>query len=164
MPIRADLKPLYPPEWPALSRHIRFEIAGGRCQDCSRPHLRYVLTMKDGRWFDPVDVVWRDAGGNQCSFPGWVEAIRTGRASRVVLATAHLDNNPANAAIENLRALCQWCHLRRDREFHLLRRWANFRSRLARADLFCGPYEQIAHPCFEPDTEQERFMPSYAGR
>jgi hypothetical protein len=31
MPIRPEFRSLYPPDWPALSRHVRFEPAGGRC-------------------------------------------------------------------------------------------------------------------------------------
>ena len=34
--------------------------------------------------------------------------------SRVILATAHLDHNPANNAAGNLAALCQRCHNRYD--------------------------------------------------
>ncbi|MDE0464600.1 MAG: hypothetical protein OXH93_19435 [Caldilineaceae bacterium] len=34
--------------------------------------------------------------------------------SRVVLAAAHLDHNPANNAAGNLAALCQCCHNRYD--------------------------------------------------
>jgi len=39
MPIRPELRPLYPPHWRELSSHVRFERAGGRCQRCGRPHL-----------------------------------------------------------------------------------------------------------------------------
>jgi hypothetical protein len=39
MPIRLELRPLYPPHWRELSSHVRFERAGGRCQRCGRPHL-----------------------------------------------------------------------------------------------------------------------------
>ena len=38
MPIRPELRPLYPPHWRELSRRVRFERAGGRCQGCGRPH------------------------------------------------------------------------------------------------------------------------------
>ena len=34
--------------------------------------------------------------------------------SRVILATAHLDHNPANNSESNLAALCQKCHNRYD--------------------------------------------------
>ena len=34
MPVRPELKELYPPEWPAISRRIRFERADGKCEWC----------------------------------------------------------------------------------------------------------------------------------
>ena len=36
-PIRRELLCLYPPHWRELSRRIRFERTGGRCQACGRP-------------------------------------------------------------------------------------------------------------------------------
>lgn len=43
--------------------------------------------------------------------------------SRVVLTTAHMwDMNKANGDLENLRALCQRCHLKWDLAMHLKRR------------------------------------------
>jgi len=36
----------------------------------------------------------------------------------VVLTVAHLDHNPANCDPENLRAMCQRCHLAYDAEHH----------------------------------------------
>jgi hypothetical protein len=52
MPIRPELRPLYPPHWRELSSHVRFERAGGRCQRCGRPHLARLRCLPDGRWFD----------------------------------------------------------------------------------------------------------------
>jgi 5-methylcytosine-specific restriction endonuclease McrA len=37
---------------------------------------------------------------------------------RVVLSVAHLNHNPADNRAENLKALCQRCHLRHDRRLH----------------------------------------------
>ena len=38
MPIRPELRALYPDDWPAISRRIRFERAGNRCEWCgARP-------------------------------------------------------------------------------------------------------------------------------
>ena len=34
MPIRAELRRLYPPDWAEISRRIRFERAKGRCEWC----------------------------------------------------------------------------------------------------------------------------------
>lgn len=36
--------------------------------------------------------------------------------SRVILTVAHLDHDPTNNAEENLKAMCQRCHNRYDRE------------------------------------------------
>jgi len=52
MRTRPVLRPLYPPHCRALSNHVRFERAGGRCQRCRRPHLAFVRWLPDGRWFD----------------------------------------------------------------------------------------------------------------
>jgi hypothetical protein len=52
-----------------------------------------------------------------------------------VLAAAHLDHNPANNRLRNLRSFCQRCHpaiWRNDGSLNLLRR--------ALGDLFLGPY------------------------
>lgn len=41
--------------------------------------------------------------------------------SRVVLTVAHLDHDPQHNADDNLRALCQRCHLGHDLELHQAR-------------------------------------------
>jgi hypothetical protein len=56
--------------------------------------------------------------------------------SIVVLTTAHIDQNPANSVDDNLAALCQRCHLRHDRPFHIINRRLTIRRRYALADLF----------------------------
>ncbi len=38
--------------------------------------------------------------------------------SKVVLTVAHLDHNPENNHSDNLKALCQKCHLTYDAKFH----------------------------------------------
>jgi len=63
--------------------------------------------------------------------------------TRVVLAAAHLDSDPANNRMKNLRALCQRCHMLHDRSHHLAQRWITYRRRLAIGDLFLGPYPAL---------------------
>src|SRR3954447_2949762 len=139
MPIRPAFRALYPPDWPALSRHVRFERAGGRCQICGRPHLARLRCLADGRWFDEVAQTWRDRRGRPARWPDLIE-VTTVRQTRVVLAAAHLDNNPANNRLSNLRGLCQRCHMLHDRPFHLVQRWLTYRRRWAIGDLFLGTY------------------------
>jgi len=68
-----------------------------------------------------------------------VEAIEM-RTTRVVLAAAHLDNDPANNRLRNLRSLCQRCHMIHDRSYHLAQRWITYRFRYALGDIFLGSY------------------------
>lgn len=141
MPISALRKPLYPADWPAISAQVRFGRAGGRCEHCDRPHGRLVVHLGDGRWLDAEAGIWRDGNGRPLSR---AQRARGGlmfvRLTRVVLAAAHLDHDPANNEPENLAALCQRCHMTHDHPEHLRRAWLNRHMRRALGDLFLGAY------------------------
>ena len=139
MPIRPEFRPLYPPHWTELSRQVRFERAGGRCQGCARPHQARVRCLPDGRWFDETARTWRDRRGRPARWPELADVVAV-RLTRVVLAAAHLDNDPANNRLANLKGLCQRCHMLHDRPFHLAQRWLTYRRRWAIGDLFLGRY------------------------
>lgn len=97
MPIRPENRSRYPADWRAISERIRFGRAGGRCEcegECGRGHV--------GR----CERVHGHLLGDKADCP------------TVVLTTAHLDHTPENCADENLRAMCQGCHLHYDREHH----------------------------------------------
>ncbi len=143
MPIRSELSPLYPAHWRELSRHVRFERAGGRCQGCGRPHMATLRCLPDGRWFDEAAATWRSRYGKSARWPDLLEATRI-CTTRVVLAAAHLDSNPENNRLINLKSLCQRCHMLHDRPYHLAQRWVTYRRRSAVGDLFFGPYKATA--------------------
>jgi hypothetical protein len=65
MPIRPELRPLYPPHWRELSQRVRFKQAGGKCQTCGRPHLAQLRCLPDGRWFDAAAGTWRNRQGRR---------------------------------------------------------------------------------------------------
>src|SRR5271166_263889 len=148
MPIRPEFRALYPPNWPELSERVRFERAGGRCRGCGRPHLAMVRCLPDRRWFDESAQTWRDRRGRAVRWPDLIDAGHF-RVTRAVLAAAHLDSNPANNRLANLRSLCQRCHLLHDLPFHRVQRWLTYRRRWAIGDLFLGSYEmQMSLPVF----------------
>ncbi|MGW1463870.1 zinc finger domain-containing protein [Streptomyces sp. NPDC002308] len=96
MPIRPENRDRYPKDWPTISLLIRTGRAAGRCEclgECGRG-----------------------------THPGRCPNVNGGRAygtgSRVILTVAHLDHTPENCNPENLRAMCQGCHLHYDREHH----------------------------------------------
>jgi hypothetical protein len=95
MPIRPENKALYPKDWPEISRRIRFDRAGGRCEQDMRIGGK-VIARCEARNGEPHPIT----------------------GSKVVLTVAHLDHNPENNAEENLKAMCQRCHLRYDQHHH----------------------------------------------
>jgi len=139
MPIRPELRDLYPSHWKELSKRVRFERAGGLCQTCGRPHGQTVRSLPDGRWYDPEGKIWRDGRGRNARWPDLEQMIRV-KTTRVVLATAHLDHDPTNNRLRNLRSLCQRCHMIHDRPYHLAQRRITYLLRRALGDLFLGPY------------------------
>jgi len=95
--------------------------------------------LPGGRWFDPAQGCWRNHKGRIIRYPDLIEQIDV-RLTRVILAAAHLDHDPRNNRLSNLRALCQRCHLIHDRLYHARQRAITYRLRSALGDLFDGPY------------------------
>lgn len=96
MPIRPENKHRYPPDWAQISLRIRFERAEGRCEclgECGRG-------THDGR----------------C--PNRAGGLAYGTNKRVVLTVAHLNHTPEDCDDDNLRAMCQGCHLHYDKDHH----------------------------------------------
>lgn len=95
-PIKAENRNRYPANWREISKRIRFERAEGRCEcegECGRG-------THDGRC------------PNEHDKPAY------GTGSRVILTVAHLDHTPENCDDDNLKAMCQGCHLHYDRDHH----------------------------------------------
>lgn len=147
MPIRPEMRELYPSDWPEISRRVRFERAGGVCQSCGRRHGVVVRCLPDGRWFDTTGHTWRNGRGRLARWPDLVERTQE-RQTRVVLAAAHLDHNPGNNRRRNLKSLCQRCHMIHDRPHHLAQRRITYLLRRAIGDLFLGTYCRAAATLF----------------
>ena len=103
MPIKPELRYLYPIDWPQISHWVRFVRANGRCQVCGRPHGAWAQHLGDGRWWDEAQQTWRDGRGrnaarrsgwdwpdNQDDGQGWCRnAGGRGPTGVTTLATAH---------------------------------------------------------------------------
>lgn len=59
-----------------------------------------------------------DQAGDCCEFCGVPNHSRLPSGGLVVLTVAHLDHDVTHNTPDNLRALCQRCHLRWDSEHH----------------------------------------------
>lgn len=92
---------LYPPNWNEIAQRVK-DAAGWRCQECGKECRR----PKE----DLGDFIIRTSGGIHCS----EDFERLHHPQKWTLTVAHLDHQPQNCEIANLRALCSSCHCRYD--------------------------------------------------
>ncbi len=85
---------LYPSDWREISLRIR-ERATGRCECVGQCGLHHERRCEE----------------RHGELAKWARG-------RVVLTAAHLNHIPADCRDENLRAMCQRCHLRYDQRMH----------------------------------------------
>jgi len=107
MPIKKENLSRYPKDWKQIRERI-LERAKNRCEECGvKNHsLGYrdsagTFYEEDGERFIPDSV-----------FDG------NGKLIKIVLTISHLDHTPENCQPENLKALCQKCHLAYDSDYH----------------------------------------------
>lgn len=106
MPVKPENRHRYPPDWHIISACVRAR-AENRCEcegECGRG-------THDGR----------------C--PNVQGGAAYGTGSLVVLTTAHLNHIPEDCRPENLRSMCQGCHLHYDRAHHADSRRRTFEQR-----------------------------------
>ena len=119
MPIKPENLKRYPKDWPKISRRIRFERADGRCEckgECGTAHPAYLE-------------------GYRCTAQHGKQHPLTG--SKVVLTVAHLDHQPEHSDDDdNLKAMCQRCHLAYDADHHRIQREKTMRESKRTLELF----------------------------
>lgn len=114
MPIRPENKARYPKDWPEISRRIRFERAGGKCEWCKAPHGEVIARSSDGQTYMLMEghVYDAETGAHLGLCKGSEYDAR--KFVKVVLTVAHLDHIPEHCNDDNLVAICQRCHNRYD--------------------------------------------------
>ena len=138
MPIRPDLRPFYRgPAWRATRERIR-ERATDRCEQCGKPNHRrlWVVSIVDVKaYFEPWQAWSLVKGDGQ----RWILCVtgrpfrplsggqtwrlrgaewKLARRIRVICNVAHLNHTSGDDRDENLKFLCQWCHLNYDKLHH----------------------------------------------
>lgn len=128
MPIRPELRHLYRgPKWEAVRARI-LARAGNRCEQCGKRNHRRVWVFNPGQ--GAVAQCWSSVKGDgqrwrACGLGGTITRFKLrgqeweqARRIRVILTLAHLNHVPGDDRDENLKALCQWCHLHYDQLHH----------------------------------------------
>lgn len=112
----------YPSNWKAISSRIRFERAGGKCEQCGAPHNAWIYRKLD----NPAE--WSLLDNEEFVYYHGEEYAD--KPTRVILTVHHIgvplpDGTPGNprnkmdVRDENLIALCQRCHLLADLDHHI---------------------------------------------
>lgn len=109
MPIKPENVEKYPKNWKAIVEQVR-KRSGDRCEwpGCGLENHGWIVRHPD--WSaeslvcEPFDRDMYEVGG--------------GRVVKVILTTAHLDHDPTNSGLSNLRHWCQMHHLRYDAKHH----------------------------------------------
>lgn len=129
MPIRKELRHFYGKEWKTVIRPRILARAGDKCELCGVPNHRDVtramgwwMLTPSLWWFKPwkadqyPEIVWHAANGATHQGDNFPREIC--RQVGIVLTVAHLNHVSGDDRDENLKAMCQWCHLEYDREHH----------------------------------------------
>jgi len=122
MPIRPNLRHFYGRVWRTVTRPRILARAGKKCEQCGVPNhievtrvggwwLEWIVNWKHGAKFH-----WRDERGAVRRAADAPEL--PARQVRIVLTVAHLNHTSGDDRDENLKALCQWCHLNYDLAHH----------------------------------------------
>jgi hypothetical protein len=111
MPIKPELRKFYGREWRTVTRPRILERAGDKCENCKVPNHAIVWRMAHGLW-------------RHMSVYGEPAMSRPGNSHevKIVLTIAHLNHMAGDDRPENLKALCQWCHLDYDKHHHHITR------------------------------------------
>lgn len=122
MPIRASEAARYPADWKAISQRIRAR-AEGQCEcegECGlhRTH--------------PGPRRCTERHGEQAK---WANG-------QVILTVAHLNHKPEDCRDENLKAMCQRCHLRYDSPHHMKNAALTRRAKKRNGELFSTATEE----------------------
>lgn len=107
----------YPDNWLTEIRPKILERANNKCEFCGCDNNKWI-------WYHPsadlpeMSHIWTQDENQAMTWHGSYEGNTHGSPEHghlVVLTIAHIhDPNPMNCADDNLKALCQRCHLRHD--------------------------------------------------
>lgn len=135
MPIKPENKVRYPANW----REIRAEVlvrAKHRCEFCGITNTSWGWRGTDGTFTRVKKRPLREANYGRPPFMLAQQGREPVKIIEIVLTIAHLDHTPENCSLDNLKALCQKCHLTYDAEMHAQNARITRRAGKAVADMF----------------------------
>lgn len=141
MPIRPENKDRYPAEWDQIRARIQ-QRAGNRCEVCGVKNHAWGWRAQHGEFREIsgytkhliIEEIRRESSRRRWIEPPFVWSGH--KVIKIVCTTAHLDHVPEHCKDDNLKFMCQRCHLAYDAEHHAQTRYMSRRQGRAVADLF----------------------------
>jgi len=99
MPIRPENKNLYPKDWKEIRERV-LKRAKNKCEKCGVKNYAIGYRNKEGKFIK---------GENSKQFQAYCDYWEF-KIIKIILTTAHLDHDPTNNKMKNLKAFCQKCH------------------------------------------------------
>lgn len=121
----------YHPDWKDIIRPQALKKANYRCQNCGVPNRTLIVRNSDGSFVECDDLVLK-----HCKVTGE-------KPIRVILTISHTNHLVIDNRPENLKALCQYCHLNHD---------AEHKREMKRAAKLTN-FEELKHRLNEPGAE-----------
>jgi 5-methylcytosine-specific restriction endonuclease McrA len=140
MPIKPENRERYPANWKQIRARI-LARAEDRCEQCKALNGSIIVrgTGGDaGTYMDADAEVYDAETGKYLGTWRMSDYECNGNGVKIVLTIAHMDHVPEHCDDDNLKALCQRCHLAYDAEHHAETSRATRRARKAIGDLFEG--------------------------
>jgi 5-methylcytosine-specific restriction endonuclease McrA len=119
MPISPEQRALYPKDWKQISLRVR-QRAANKCELCKAPNRKLVARGEGrdaGTYMLEHGAVFSEVDGTPLGVARGSEYVRS-HLVRIVLTVSHTNQDPTDNRDENLRALCQKCHLHHDKAQH----------------------------------------------
>ena len=114
--MKKESKSKYPWNWNQISANVIFGRAQNRCESCKLLNGSIIERMRMDRYRYvsklEIDEMYYDAKKESCSI---FKILKRRGYVRIILTCAHLNHNEMDCSNENLKALCQRCHLNYDR-------------------------------------------------
>ncbi|MDQ1089011.1 hypothetical protein QE390_003557 [Siphonobacter sp. SORGH_AS 1065] len=104
----------YHPKWSLISRLIRFNRAGNCCEFCGVKNEALIVRNGSNYRYATDDETAIFLDYRTAGIKYW-QALKKVGLTRIILTVAHLDRNIENNRFNNLKSLCQYCHLNYDR-------------------------------------------------
>ncbi len=138
MPIRPENRDRYPPDWPQIRARI-LQRARNCCELCGVANHVWGYRDAQGVFHRVPKGPLRDAfPKDERVRPPFTVATMHGplKIIEIVLTIAHLDHIPEHCSDDNLKAMCQACHLGYGAQHHAQTRYRTRRDGLVIADMF----------------------------